>query len=158
MCRNVGQSQRRLMIKRTKEKLDCSPYEEVAQNSDVITGMLSISSVPVYALIDSGATHSFIFEEVSLDNVPVVREYVDVFSDDLLSVPPNRQVEFTIDLIPGATPISKAQYRMAPKELQDLKMQLEKLLDKGFIPTNCFLVDSSCTICEEERWIDENVH
>ncbi|CAA0837966.1 Unknown protein, partial [Striga hermonthica] len=66
-------------------------------------------------------------------DVPVVREFVDVFPDELPEGPPNRQVEFSIDLIPGAGPVSKAQYRMAPKELQELKAQIQELLRLDFI-------------------------
>ncbi|CAA0819578.1 Uncharacterized mitochondrial protein AtMg00860, partial [Striga hermonthica] len=66
-------------------------------------------------------------------DVPVVREFVDVFPDELLGGPPNRQVELSIDLIPGAGPVSKAPYRMAPKELQELKAQIQELLRLGFI-------------------------
>ncbi|CAA0812557.1 Unknown protein, partial [Striga hermonthica] len=66
-------------------------------------------------------------------DVPVVREFVDVFPDELPGGPPNRQVEFSIDLIPGAGPVSKAPYRMAPKELQELKAQIQELLWLGFI-------------------------
>ncbi|CAA2985018.1 Hypothetical predicted protein, partial [Olea europaea subsp. europaea] len=60
-------------------------------------------------------------DKLSIEDVPIVRHYKDVFPEDLLGVPPDRQVEFTIDLVPGATPISKAPYRMAPLELQELK-------------------------------------
>ncbi|CAA0826246.1 Uncharacterized mitochondrial protein AtMg00860, partial [Striga hermonthica] len=66
-------------------------------------------------------------------DVPIVREFVDVFSDQLPGRPPNRQVEFTIDLVPGVAPVSKAPYRMAPKELQELKTQIQELLKLGFI-------------------------
>ncbi|CAA0814809.1 Uncharacterized mitochondrial protein AtMg00860, partial [Striga hermonthica] len=66
-------------------------------------------------------------------DVPVVREFVDVFPDELPGGPPNRQVEFSIDLIPGASPVSKAPYRMAPKELQELKAQIQELLRLSFI-------------------------
>lgn len=71
--------------------------------------------------------------ERKIEDVLVVNEFVDVFPEDLPGIPPDRQVEFTIDLTPGAAPISKAPYRMAPKELQELKIQLQELLDKGFI-------------------------
>ena len=50
-----------------------------------------------------------------------------------LQLPPDREIEFVIDVIPGTTPISKAAYRMAPTELKELKLQLQELLDKGFI-------------------------
>ncbi|KAJ9563654.1 hypothetical protein OSB04_008814 [Centaurea solstitialis] len=66
-------------------------------------------------------------------DVPVVSEYPDVFPDDLPGVPPERQVEFRIDLVPGAAPIAKALYRLAPPEMQELSKQLKELLDKGFI-------------------------
>ncbi|KAJ9563463.1 hypothetical protein OSB04_008623 [Centaurea solstitialis] len=66
-------------------------------------------------------------------DVPVVSEYLDVFPDDLPGVPPERQVEFRIDLVPGAAPIAKAPYRLASPEMQELSKQLEELLDKGFI-------------------------
>ncbi|CAA0840340.1 Uncharacterized mitochondrial protein AtMg00860, partial [Striga hermonthica] len=66
-------------------------------------------------------------------DVPIVREFVDVFPDELPGGPPNRQVEFSIDLIPGAGPVSKAPYRIAPKELQELKAQIQELLRLGFI-------------------------
>ncbi|CAA0811007.1 Uncharacterized mitochondrial protein AtMg00860, partial [Striga hermonthica] len=66
-------------------------------------------------------------------DVPIVREFVDVFPDELPGGPPNRQVEFSIDLIPGAGLVSKAPYRMAPKELQELKTQIQELLRLGFI-------------------------
>ncbi|CAA0837041.1 Unknown protein, partial [Striga hermonthica] len=66
-------------------------------------------------------------------DVLIVREFVDVFPDELPGGPPNRQVEFSIDLIPGAGPVSKAPYRMAPKELQELKTQIQELLRLGFI-------------------------
>ncbi|CAA0825696.1 Uncharacterized mitochondrial protein AtMg00860, partial [Striga hermonthica] len=66
-------------------------------------------------------------------DVPIVREFVDVFPDEFPGGPPNRQVEFSIDLIPGASPVSKAPYGMAPKELQELKTQIQELLRLSFI-------------------------
>ncbi|XP_042449022.1 uncharacterized protein LOC122033943 [Zingiber officinale] len=68
-----------------------------------------------------------------ISDIPIVREYPDVFPEELPSLPPKRQVEFMIELIPGTTPVSKAPYRMAPKELEELKVQLQELLDRGFI-------------------------
>ena len=66
-------------------------------------------------------------------DVPVVSEFVDVFPDELPSLPPHREVEFGIDLVPGATPISKAPYRLSPAELKELKQQLQELTESGFI-------------------------
>ncbi|GJR20795.1 putative reverse transcriptase domain-containing protein [Tanacetum coccineum] len=68
-----------------------------------------------------------------LESHPVVQNFPDVFPDELPGLPPEREVEFTIELIPGAQPISKAPYRMAPVELKELKDQLQELLERGFI-------------------------
>ena len=72
-------------------------------------------------------------EGTLVDEIPVVREFPDVFPDDIAGLPPEREVEFTIDLIPSTEPISIPPYRMAPAELRELKAQLEELLSKGFI-------------------------
>ena len=69
----------------------------------------------------------------TLESVPVVCEYPDVFPEDLPGIPPDREVEFVIELVPGTAPISRRPYRMAPNELVELKKQLGELLDKGFI-------------------------
>ncbi|XP_024964033.1 uncharacterized protein LOC112504339 [Cynara cardunculus var. scolymus] len=62
-------------------------------------------------------------EEVclKLEDIPIVNQFQDVFPDELPGVPPEREIEFTIDLVPGAAPISKAPYRMAPTEMKELK-------------------------------------
>src|ERR1051325_11701820 len=72
-------------------------------------------------------------EKTKIEDIPVVREFQDVFPEDLPGLPPVREVEFSIDLIPGTGPISRAPYRMAPVELSELKVQLQELLDKGYI-------------------------
>ena len=63
----------------------------------------------------------------------MVCEYEDVFSDELLGLPPDRDVDFVIELHPGTLPISMTPHTMAPVELQELKVQIQKLLDKSFI-------------------------
>ena len=68
-----------------------------------------------------------------MDEIPVVKEFPDVFPDDIARLPPDREVEFTIDLILRTEPISIPPYRMAPTELRELKAQLEELLCKRFI-------------------------
>ncbi|KAA3466185.1 zf-CCHC domain-containing protein/RVP_2 domain-containing protein [Gossypium australe] len=70
--------------------------------------------------------------ETKIELVPVVYEYLDVFPEELLGLPPIREVEFAIDLIPGTSPISIAPYKMAQTELKELKAQLQKLIDRGF--------------------------
>ncbi|KAI3731639.1 hypothetical protein L1987_62828 [Smallanthus sonchifolius] len=72
-------------------------------------------------------------EEKKLEDIPIVRKFPEVFPEDLPGLPPHRQVEFQIDLTPGAAPIAWAPYRLAPSELQELSTQLQELLDKGFI-------------------------
>ncbi|GKA92968.1 hypothetical protein Tco_0814954, partial [Tanacetum coccineum] len=68
-----------------------------------------------------------------LEDVLVVQEFPDVFPKDLPGIPPTRQVEFRIDLVPGATPVARAPYRLAPSEMKELAEQLQELTDKGFI-------------------------
>ncbi|KAJ9544268.1 hypothetical protein OSB04_023975 [Centaurea solstitialis] len=72
-------------------------------------------------------------EEKSIQDIPVVREFPEVFPEELPGLPPPRLVEFHIDLVPGAGPIAKSPYRLAPSEMQELSKQLQELLDKGFI-------------------------
>ena len=72
-------------------------------------------------------------EGTRLEDIPIVKEFPDVFPDDISGLPPDREVEFTIDLIPGTEPIYIPPYRMASAELRELKAQLEQLLSKGFI-------------------------
>ncbi|GJS84262.1 putative reverse transcriptase domain-containing protein [Tanacetum coccineum] len=72
-------------------------------------------------------------EEKRLEDVPIVREFPEVFPEDLPGLPPARQVEFQIDLVPGAAPVARAPYRLAPAELQELSTQLQELSDRGFI-------------------------
>jgi hypothetical protein len=69
----------------------------------------------------------------SIKEIPMVREFLDVFPDDLPGMPPERDIEFKIELQPGTTPISRAPYKMSREELAELKIQLKDLLDKGFI-------------------------
>nr|GEZ10877.1 putative reverse transcriptase domain-containing protein [Tanacetum cinerariifolium] len=68
-----------------------------------------------------------------LGDILVVRDFPEVFLEDLKRLPPQRQVEFHIDLVSGVTPVAKAPYRLSPSEMQELSKQLEELQDKGFI-------------------------
>jgi hypothetical protein len=69
----------------------------------------------------------------AIEDIPIVCEFLDVFSDDLPGLPPDREVEFKIELIPGMAPISRRSYRMPPNELAELKIQLNELLKTGLI-------------------------
>jgi hypothetical protein len=94
----------------------------------------------------------------NLEEIPVVCEYSDVFPNDLSGMPPDWDIEFVIELQPGTTPISK---KSSPKELVELKTQLQELLDKGFIrlsssPWGCPALfvkkkDSSLRLCADYR-------
>ncbi|GJU79555.1 putative reverse transcriptase domain-containing protein [Tanacetum coccineum] len=72
-------------------------------------------------------------EEKQIKDVPIVRDFPEVFPEDLPGLPPARPVEFQIDLIPGAAPVARAPYRLAPSEMKELSEQLQELSDKGFI-------------------------
>ena len=71
--------------------------------------------------------------KVSVCDLLVVREFPEVFPEDIFGLPPEREIEFSIDLVPGAGPISIAPYRMSPIELAEHKKQLEELLEKRFL-------------------------
>nr|GEZ61648.1 reverse transcriptase domain-containing protein [Tanacetum cinerariifolium] len=66
-------------------------------------------------------------------DIPIIQDFLEVFPEDLPGLPPTRPVEFQIDLIPGAAPVARAPYRLAPSEMKELSEQLQELFDKGFI-------------------------
>ncbi|GJR26271.1 putative reverse transcriptase domain-containing protein [Tanacetum coccineum] len=72
-------------------------------------------------------------EKKRLEDVPIVRDFPEVFPEDFPGLSPTRQVEFQIDLVPGAAPVARAPYRLAPSEMKELLEQLKELSDKGFI-------------------------
>ncbi|GKF69058.1 hypothetical protein Tco_0198737, partial [Tanacetum coccineum] len=72
-------------------------------------------------------------KEKRLEDVPTIRDFSEVFPEDLPGLPPIRQVEFQIDLVPGAALVARAPYRLAPSEMEELSAQLQELSDKGFI-------------------------
>ncbi|GKF67474.1 hypothetical protein Tco_0197153 [Tanacetum coccineum] len=72
-------------------------------------------------------------ERKQIEDVPIVRDFPKVFPEDLPGLPPARPVEFQIDLIPGAAPVARAPYRLAPSKMKELSEQLQELSDKGFI-------------------------
>jgi hypothetical protein len=99
--------------------------------------------------------------DIKLEDIPKVCEYPDVFPDDLPGIPPNWDIEFIIELQRGTTPISKRPYLMPPNQLAELTIQLQDLLDKGFIrpsasPWGCpalFVMkkDNSLRLCVDYR-------
>ena len=69
----------------------------------------------------------------SVSDIPTVSDFPYVFPEELSGFPPQREIEFAIDVVPGVIPVSITPYRMAPTELKELKLQLQELLEKGFI-------------------------
>ncbi|XP_076917820.1 uncharacterized protein LOC143578022 [Bidens hawaiensis] len=72
-------------------------------------------------------------EKKTIKDIPVVRDFPEVFPEDVSGLPPTREVEFCIDLVPGANPVAKAPDRLTPSEMQELASQLQELSSKGFI-------------------------
>ncbi|XP_071924798.1 uncharacterized protein [Coffea arabica] len=105
----------------------------------MIASSVLISGIRARKLFSRGAHGYLAFlintsgEKIKLEDMPVISEYPDVFLEKLESLPPEREIEFKVDLVPGTTPISKTPYRMAPAELKELKVQLQDLLERGFI-------------------------
>jgi hypothetical protein len=109
--------------------------------------------------VTSAAVHHTVTQ--NLEDIPVAYEFPDVFPEDLPDIPPDRDVEFIIELQPDTTPISRRPYKMTPKELVELKVQLNELLDKGYIhpsssPWGCPALfmkkkDQSLRLCVDYR-------
>jgi hypothetical protein len=89
-----------------------------------------ILHLPVVSHIKASLHHMV---ELKLEDIHVIREFLDVFPDDLLGMPPKRATEFKIELQPGTAPIAGALYKMSPVEMKVLKIQLQGLLGKGYI-------------------------
>jgi hypothetical protein len=101
----------------------------LVQLNSAVYGKVTLQ-LPVVSHIKASLFHVV---EQRLQDIHVVHEFSDVFPNELLRMSPKRAVEFKIELQPGTTPIAKAPYKMSPVELVDLKIQLQDLLDKGFI-------------------------
>ena len=71
--------------------------------------------------------------QVDVEKIPVVREFPDVFLEELPGIPLEMEVDLSIEIVPGTAPVSKAPYKMAPVELKELKVQLQELVDKWFV-------------------------
>ncbi|KAA0037514.1 reverse transcriptase [Cucumis melo var. makuwa] len=118
--------------------LKCST-EVVFRGERKIIPTSLISALKVEKLLRKGCTaflaHVVEVQEEKLkpEDVPVVNEYLVVFPADVSGLPPDREVKFTIELLPGTTPILQAPYRMAPSEFKELKVQLQELVDKRYI-------------------------
>jgi hypothetical protein len=119
-------------------------------------------SIPIPAKT-TGRIYEAIIPEIK--DIPIVSEFPDVFPEELPGLPPERDVEFVIELKPGTAPISRRSYRMPPNELAELKTQLQDLLEKGFIqpsssPWGCPAIfvkkkDQTLRMCMDYRPLNE---
>jgi hypothetical protein len=121
-------------------------------------------SIPVFVPIKVSRQ---VFEAIvqEIQDIPVVCEFLNVFPEDLPRLPPERDVEFVIELKPSTTPISRRLYRMPPNELAELKTQLQDLLEKGFIrpsssPWGCLAIffknkDQTLRMCVDHKPLNE---
>nr|GEW57800.1 putative reverse transcriptase domain-containing protein [Tanacetum cinerariifolium] len=113
---------------------------------DVVIGMDWLSNNHAKILCDEKVVHITIdsetliiqvmekkSDEKRLEYILVAKEFLDIFPKDIPGLPPVRQVEFQINLIPGTVPIARAPYKLAPSEMQKLSNQLQELMDQGFI-------------------------
>ena len=96
--------------------------------------------------------------QVNLENIPMIKEFPDVFPEELPSLPPEREVNLSIEVVQGTTSISKAPYHMAPTELKELKTQLQELLDKGFFQPSVSPWGAPVLVVKKERWNSSDVH
>ncbi|XP_075478937.1 uncharacterized protein LOC142519797 [Primulina tabacum] len=116
-----------------------------------------VSAIEMNRLLDSGHEGFLVYavdlsqDERRIYDIPVVREFPDVFPEEIPGFPPEREVEFSIELMPGTEPISRAPYRLAPVELKELKEQLQDLLSKGYIRLSSSPWGAPDYICQEER-------
>jgi len=117
--------------------IDCNEKRVLFPNSE--DEVMLMSSQQVDQAIQEGSQCFLILTQLSVEKedghleTAVVREFSDVFPDEVPGLPPPREIEFSIDLVPGAGPVSIAPYRMALAELAELKKQIEELLEKQFI-------------------------
>nr|CAE02906.1 OSJNBb0045P24.14 [Oryza sativa Japonica Group] len=95
--------------------------------------LTSSNGETVSFFVSSPKSHGVILNQVALQEIPIVQDYPDVFPEDLPGMPPKRDIEFRIDLVPGTNPIHKRPYRMAANELAEVKRQVDDLLQKGYI-------------------------
>nr|GFA45282.1 putative reverse transcriptase domain-containing protein [Tanacetum cinerariifolium] len=111
----------------------------VVKGDDCVSRLKVVSCMKVKKYVDRGS-YLFVAQVVEkelterrLEDVPVICKFPDVFPEDLPGLPPPRQVEFEIELVPGAALVARAPYRLAPSEMKELAKQLQELSDKGFI-------------------------
>nr|GFD11210.1 putative reverse transcriptase domain-containing protein [Tanacetum cinerariifolium] len=124
------------------EKVVRMPYGDkalIVESDKGVSRLKVISCIKARKYVERGC-HLFLAhvtekksKEKRLEDVHVIHDFPKVFPKDFSGLPPPRKVEFRIDLVPGATPIARAPYRLAPSEMRELSVQLQEQLEKGFI-------------------------
>jgi hypothetical protein len=113
-----------------------SKYDEVIQCTRKAVKLTKKdgTSVEFVAMVESGPdSKPNQTKAIALEDIRVVQDYPDIFSEELPGMPPDRDIEFLIELLPGTPPISKRPHRMPVNELVELKKQIAELQAKGFI-------------------------
>jgi hypothetical protein len=111
--------------------------------------------------LEEGACHYLSVDDKEanlIEDIRIVSEFPDMFPEELPGMPPERKVEFAIELIPGTAPISKRAYRVSGPELVELKKQIDELLEKGYIRPSTSPWAALMFFCGEEGWYKEDVH
>ncbi|GKD00274.1 putative reverse transcriptase domain-containing protein [Tanacetum coccineum] len=139
-----------------------SPRPERSHDFDIVIGMDWLSKYHARIICDEKVVHILIEDETLIiraqvmekksyekrpENIPVVKEFLEVFPEDLPGLPLVHQVEFQIDLIPGAAPVARAPYRLAPSEMQELSDQLQELADR-------YILDQKELNMRQRRWLE----
>ena len=120
--------------------LKCSDLSEITVHG-ILSGPMSnvISAMQARRFLRQGceAFLALVLDskmgQVNLEDILVIKEFLDVFHEELPGLPPEREVDLNIEVLYGTTPISRAPYRMDPTELKELKNQIHEILDKGFV-------------------------
>ncbi|GKF15696.1 putative reverse transcriptase domain-containing protein, partial [Tanacetum coccineum] len=124
------------------EKVVRIPYKNktlIVKSDKGVSRLKAMSYIKARKYVERGC-HLFLAhvtekrsKEKRLEDVPIIYDFLEVFPEDLPGLPPPRQVEFQIDLVPGVAPVARAPYRLASFEMRELSVQLQELLEKGFI-------------------------
>ncbi|GJR21196.1 reverse transcriptase domain-containing protein [Tanacetum coccineum] len=118
------------MVEHRAEVVCYEKYVRVLYGNDMLIVQCERSGVKNESRLEEEETEIL---KGRIEDVLVVKDFQEVFPEDLQGLPPKRQVEFHIELIPGATPVARATYRLAPTKINKLAEQLKELSDKGFI-------------------------
>ena len=125
--------------------LRCSDQSEVIIQdirSSVMSNVISVMQARRFIRKGYEAFLTLILDskrgQVDVENILLVREFPDVFPEELPGIPLEREVDLSIEIVPGTALVFREPYRMAPSELKELKVQLQELLNKGFIQPSMF--------------------